>query len=248
MSRVFQELGEAATEIKRDLAKGPILRSTRVQHYDNIEIFGRERTGYEYTIMDGGMPFAPEDLLLLGQHYGFKPYIDHPHEMGSWLRAELHDRLYPRHDLHISSAMTPTESINPLLQGMIEGKWPSYTYRERLVGARNAMTTALNVSPDSRRAFWPIFTPQDAVRAAAPTRIPCSLGYEVMIREVEGEPKLQMFYLSRSCDFDRFWLSDIWFAYRFGCEIAASVGVEMGAVHHYIISLHSFTAGVEEIY
>jgi hypothetical protein len=244
VSRTFQSLAEAASEIRRDLAKGQLVESTRVQQHTHQAISGRERSGYEYTIMDGGFPRIAEDLVQLGQLQGFRPYIDTPHEMERWLIMELGNRLRPFD--HLSE--NATEMDNPLLRGTIEGNWPSYTYRERLAGAYQAMQNALDVSMDSRRAFWPIFLPQDALRAGYPTRVPCSLGYEVMVRNVDGEPRLQMYYLSRSCDFDRFWLSDIWFAYRFGLDLAESYSMKMGSVSHYIISLHSFTAGVEEIY
>lgn len=244
MARTFETLREAALEIRRDLAKGTKVDFTRVQQHVDQNLPGRERQGYEYAIMEGGMPNEPITLCSLGKDLGFKPYVENFTEMLGWLPIELADRLYPLQ----RQGGPPTELQNPLLKSTVEGNYPSYTYRERLMGATSALVEQLYATPDTRRAFWPIFQPQDSWRAISPTRVPCSIGYEVMLRNVDGAPRVQMFYLSRSCDFDRFWLSDIWFAYKFGCFVASELGYQMGSVHHYIISLHSFDVDMHEIY
>jgi hypothetical protein len=244
MGRVFQTLEEAGREIARDLAKGTKLEFTRVQQHMGTSLPGRERQSYEYCIMDGGIPHDAEQLVALGRELGIQVYTTYPHEMERWLITELKSRLFPYQHL----GELATELDNPLLQSTIEGNFPSYTYRERMYGAAPALLSALENSLDTRRAFWPIFLPQDSLRASQPTRIPCSLGYEVMLRNVDGETKLQVFYLERSCDFDRFWLSDVWFAYRFGEFLASQLGYEVGAVYHYVISLHSFESDMKEIY
>lgn len=244
VSRVFQTIEEAGLEIRRDLKKGTAVTSSRVQQHVGQVLPGREKMGYEYVIMDEGIPRSASDLVQVGRKLELRPYLDHPNEMLEWLYLELQSRLYPLS--YITSP--PTEMMNPLLKNTIEGNYPSYTYRERLAGALPAITYILECSPDSRRAYWPIFLPQDSLRASQPTRVPCSLGYELMIRSVNGEPRVQVFYISRSCDFDRFWLSDIWFAYQFGLNVATSLGYRMGAVYHYVISFHSFDAEMKEIY
>ncbi len=243
MGRQFETLEEAALEIRRDLAKGTNVDFTRVQQHMNAHLPGRERQSYEYCVM-GGIPDDADDLVMLGQKLGIQVYVDYPHQMKAWLRSELHSRLFPYQHLNEFA----TEIDNPLLKSTVEGQHPSYTYRERLAGAIPALCAALDNSLDTRRAFWPIFLPQDSFRAAQPTRVPCSLGYEVMLRNLDGETKLQVFYLERSCDFDRFWLSDVWFAYKFGKFIADQYGYSVGAVYHYIISLHSFQVDMHEIY
>lgn len=242
MGRVFSTLKEAGLEIRRDLAKGTNVDFTRVQQHMDTHLPGRERQSYEYCVMD--VPHEAEDLIALGKELELKPYLNHPYEMERWLRSELSSRLFPYQHL----GEFATEIDNPLLRSTVEGNFPSYTYRERMYGAVSALCTALENSLDTRRAFWPIFLPQDSLRASQPTRVPCSLGYEVMLRNVDGQTKLQVFYLERSCDFDRFWLSDVWFAYRFGKHIADQFGYQVGAVYHYVISLHSFQVDMKEIY
>ena len=99
---------------------------------------------------------------------------------------------------------------------------------------------ALKKNPDSRRVYWPIFRTKDSLRAGAPSRIPCSLGYQAMIRKVGGTDHLILTYLQRSADFDRFWLSDIWLARKFQLNLAEALQIQGGALIHFIISFHSF--------
>lgn len=242
--RVFDTLQQAALEIRRDLAKGTQMDFSRVQQHVGVSLPGRERTSYEYTVRGEGFPASQFDLVRLGAEMGFKPFKEHPQEMGWWLDHELDQRIHPGSYL----GCQPSELSNPLLRSTVEGNFFSYTYRERLLGMKESLLAALMKSPDSRRAFWPIFRPEDAIRASEATRIPCSLGYEAMLRQVDGKTKLMFFYLQRSCDFDRFWLSDIWMAAQIGGYLARELGTELGAVHHYILSLHSFETDLQEIY
>jgi hypothetical protein len=245
MSRVFTNLIEAGLEIRRDLKKGTSIEYSRVQQHVGQSIPGRERMGYEYVIMDGGIPTSPSALIEIGQRLGLDPYLQLADDMHAWLVQEIDVRLFPEQAFD----RPLTDLLNPLLANTaLEGGHPAYTYRERLMGAVHAMAAAVRAAPDTRRAYWPIFLPQDAYRAGYPTRVPCSLGYEVMLRNVDGRPRLQVFYLQRACDFDRFWLSDVWFAYRFGHQIAQELEVPVGAFYHYILSLHSFDVELEEVY
>lgn len=240
--RVFETLADAADELRRDVYKGAPLTSTRVQQRTGIELPGRERLAYTYSIL-GGWPNGAADLVALGANLGFKPYVEHPAEMLQWLCAERTNRLYlfPPHD-------HKPELLHPALKTTLEGNWPSYTYPERLIGADETMIQALREQPDSRRAFWPIFRPEDAGRMGAPTRIPCSLGYQAMLRQVGGSTRLILFYLQRSADFDNFWLSDIWLARQFQEHLAHDLDVAPGQLVHMVISLHSFEVEGSEVY
>jgi thymidylate synthase len=111
-----------------------------------------------------------------------------------------------------------------------------------------AVIAALRKNRDSRRVFWPIFRPEDAIRAGAPTRIPCSLGYQFVLRELAGDERLLLFYLSRSVDFDTFWLSDLWLAHKMQVHVAGELSTNVGYLSHFIISFHSFAVNDQEIY
>jgi hypothetical protein len=239
--RLYTKLDEAISEIRRDLFKGPRVISTRVQQWVDKELPGRELLAYSYSIEEGGIPSTAEDLVLLGVktscgHY----FVTHPTEMAQWLNEEIRVRR--------GVLGTVNEKGHPALAQTLEGNWPAYTYPERLQGALETLVLTLKTDPDSRRAFWPIFTNLDSKRAMAPTRIPCSLGYQVLIRNTQEGPRLVMVYTQRSADFDTFFLSDIFLAHAFQREVAERVGVPAGQFIHLITSLHSFTVEGTEIY
>jgi thymidylate synthase len=238
--RLYSTLSEALSEIKRDLYKGPRIQSTRVQQRVGENLSGRELLGYTYAIEEGGIPETSQELVALGKTLGFRLFRKYPKEMINWLDDEI--------KIRIEGKLGVLNELNhPALQKTIEGNWTSYSYGERLHGAVDALCEALS-STDTRRAYWPIFRPEDSLRASAPTRIPCSLGYQVLIRNTIKGPELILFYLQRSADFDTFFLSDIWLANQFKNHIAELIGVSPGQFMHSIISLHSFEVEGTEIY
>jgi len=246
--RVFQTLTEAESEIRRDLSKGPEIISTRVQQQTGLALNGRERMGYQYSVME--VPSSVSDLIRFGKEH-FQVYRDHELAITSWLKDELYRRLYPNewYDTFDEDPPDCSEIKHPLLKSTLEGNYPSYTYQARMVGARQQVARTLRANPDTRRAYWPIYLGIDALRNGDPTRVPCSLGYSAMIRDMgDGQQKLILFYLERSCDFDHFWLSDVFFARKFQAMIAEDLGIKVGALIHYIISFHSFDVATAEIY
>lgn len=241
--RVFENLAVAESEIRRDLAKGQIIKSTRVQQQTGIELLGRERLGYQYSIME--VPESIEELVTFGIER-FPTYAKYPDQIRVWLHEEILRRIY---DLSPEREPNCSETIHPLLKSTLEGNFPAYTYQDRLRGAVKLLANGLRKNLDSRRAYWPIYHPDDVHRFSDPTRIPCSLGYQPMVRDLgNGEERLVLFYLERSCDFDHFWLSDVYLASLFQKAIAADLDIEPGALIHYIISLHSFDVESQEIY
>jgi len=219
--------------------------STRVQQRTNQKLSGRELLGYSYLIEKGGIPDSAQEVVELGSSMGFPIYrADMEHGLKilkDWMALEIH---YRKHGV----LGDMNEKDHPALKTTIEGNWPSYTYGERLSGALEALSTTLELSPDSRRAYWPIFEQHDSLRAMAPTRVPCSLGYQAMIRNTTQGPQLILTYLQRSADFDTFFLTDIWLANQFQKALAERLEVASGQFMHFITSLHSFTVEGTEIY
>lgn len=246
MGRFFHTFDEATEEIRRDLAKGTRINFTRVQQRVGEHLPGRERTGYEYTVLTG-IPEETEELLLFGQVHHFPLFQEKVDRdaLGQWLMLETNQRLYP---MSYTPGDPPLELLHPALKKTLEGNWPSYLYRERMVGAVEVMTSILDGSPDTRRAYWPIFHPEDSFRAGAPTRIPCSIGYQLMLRKFNDQTLLIMVYLQRSSDFDTFWLTDVYLARQFQLQVAKRLNVDPGSFSHYIISFHSFQVEGTEIY
>lgn len=250
--RIYTNLTEAVSEIRRDLSKGFEVSSSRVQQRTGLSLKAKERMCYSYAI-EGGIPHTPEDLVRFGIENEFKLFVENDFdEMALWLRREIESRIFPvthlsRH-LNDEKFPVPVESIHPALQSTIEGNYPSYTYPERMYAALEVLENILIEDPDSRRAFWPIFEQKDALRAKYPTRVPCSLGYQALIRRIDRRDYLTLVYLERSCDFDTFWLSDIWFARQFQLHLAQDLAVLPGQLVHFITSFHSFAVDGQEIY
>lgn len=239
--KLYTTIQEALSEIQRDVYKGPRLVSSRVQQIKGKELPGRELLSYSYAIERGGIPFAVDDIVELGQKFKFKAFLEHPREMRNWLLQERIVRFQG-----LTGQMT--EKLHPALVSTVEGNWPSYTYGERLHGALDALEAALQASPDSRRAYWPIYQPVDSLRSPAPTRVPCSLGYQFLIRNTLKGEELICVYLQRSADFDTFLLTDIYLANQFQQQLAERLQVKSGQFQHFITSLHSFEVEGTEIY
>ncbi len=246
--RQFIDICEAESEVRRDVYKGTQITSSRVQQSTNLELKGRERIGYSYAILDTQRYSLIPEIVKFGRKRGFKVFEDKG--IMEWLNEEIIHRTNPE---AFKRTEMFTEDLHPALKKTFEGNSPAYTYTERLHGAIDYLSHELDLHPDSRRAYWPIYEQRDARRMYLPTRIPCSLGYQAMIRQVGSTQKLMLFYLQRSCDFDTFWLSDVWLAMRFqealyANLLAAHPKLELGQFIHVILSLHSFTVENEEIY
>ena len=252
--RLFANIEEAIPEIRRDLAKSPAAPTSRVQHLELSGMEAREAMNYGYTILGEGIPEDIVELIpLWRKEFGEEIAGATDWDLRTWATREAGERTHALpysggQDLSIAPSL-----FHPTLKNMVEGNHFSYTYRERMVGALEHLAHDLIQNPDSRRAFWPIFQPLDALRAAELTRIPCSLGYQVMIREVPGQGrKLHLTYISRSCDFDKFWISDIWFANQFQRRLLQRLtknwsdgpgplpDLTLGGTSHFILSLHRF--------
>lgn len=248
--RTFNNMIEAAKEVRRDLYKSPLIWTTRVQQEMGLDLQGHERLGYSYAVPFSGLPTNPNDLVDQAIDLGFEFFKTYESEMRNWIRMEEYHRYHTPNPATFQANNPPAETVHPALRKTIEGNTWSYVYRERLYGLVEQATAQLAAVPDSRRVFIPIYQPMDLIRAGQPTRVPCTLGYQLIIRDVPGHGKrLNVVYLQRSSDFERFWLTDLYFAARL-LEVVANQleDVEPGLVMHYIISFHDFVSGDEEIY
>lgn len=247
MPRLFMTLTEAVSEINRDLAKAPTVLSTRVQHIERKNET-REALNYEYSV-DRGIPRDTEELLAFGaQHFSF--WKEHASELREWLIAEEFARRYPDDMSGHLKALLPTEDLHPELKNMREGGAYGYSYQERMIGLRYTIANTLAQAETSRRAYWPIFQPQDAIRTGLMTRVPCTLGADFYIRQVPGPnytftKSLSMTLIQRSVDFSKFWLSDVYLWTQTQRMVAKDLGIPVGQFSHFIVSFHKFDDGLE---
>lgn len=245
--RLFRNIEEAQKEIRRDLFKSPRLLSTRVQHLE-IEQEMVEALNYSYSIMSGGVPDSARGLRPILEKDWDEAEAD---QIIRWMEEESVHRYRNGGELILGD---PPDLRHPGLVSMVEGNHFSYTYNERLMGATDHIAYQLHLAPDTRRAFWPVFQHQDAIRAPMMTRIPCTLGYYFNLRSVPGEilPRLNITYISRSCDFGKFWATDLWMANNFKLQVMESLipymDVAEGLTSHIVLSFHRFLEEGEETF
>lgn len=253
--RYFDDLTEAIREIRRDLIKSPLMSSTRVQGA-HVELQAHEAMNYAFTLPNQAVPNNIPDLVDIARSAGMQWYesLDgaQVEQLVHWALTEFRQRAYN------ANLTMQTELRHPVLSKVaIEGRHPSYTYGERTVGMMDTLKQILSTHEDSRRAYWPIYHPVDAFRAAALTRVPCTLGYHFMTRVVTDEhggstTRLHATNIMRSCDFEIYWLTDVWFTAELQRLLTHLVDdglmgnrIKPGNLTQTIVSFHMFDRGQE---
>lgn len=250
--RQFTTLLEAIPEIQRDLTRATPQHQRGLQQRRAVPLLVREALNYSYSLPleAGNITFAQ-----FSQLYSLLPRMEAEKEKWSmaqpwwdWFEKEM----LARESRDISTLLDRRAvEAHPLRESLREGSWPSYTYAERLrlSGGLDTVCDILREEPYSRRAYLPIFLPEDALRATSPTRVPCSLGFHFLIRSDGQVDRLHVTYDMRACDFSTFWLTDVLLATEMGREVALRLQVETGLLVHQITSLHLFEAdGGPEVY
>lgn len=105
------------------------------------------------------------------------------------------------------------------------------------LGDLDDVVALLNDSRHTRQAFIPIWFPEDT-GAAANQRVPCTIGYHILIRD----NRLKIVYYMRSCDYIRHFRDDVYMAARLAQWVSLRLhyapAVDRLVMH--ISSLHVF--------
>jgi thymidylate synthase len=232
--RQYQTIDEAIPEIRRDLTRALPTYQVGVQQDRAREVIVREALNYTYSLPLEAVRSGWQQFPQLAQQMGFQD-----EEVAQWVQWLEVERWARTDNPELAEVAA---SLHPLKSHFDEGLAPSYLYGHRLQqgGTVEQMSRILNADLDSRRAYLPIYSSQDSLRASQSTRIPCSLGYHFMVRSDDGIRRLHMTYFMRACDFDHFWLSDLLLAGFMGAQVACRLGgeVQLGNLVHSIISFH----------
>lgn len=231
--RIYTNLTECYNEIQRDL----------------FEV-GEWVKGYAYQdkVVEGNpdfdfMELRPYVYSLTGTKDLDQFIIDR--ELSSeWIVAEFDERI--GHDF--------TEPANPGFAWRLReevwgeflennGKF-SYTYAERFHPGVNHTTdqpfiaiSELGRHPASRQCIIQIFdVNKDIQNLGGKHRIPCSMFYQLMIRN----RAVDLHYVMRSCDFFTHFPYDQLLALKFQKFAAHYLDRPVGIFHHIITSLHGF--------
>lgn len=234
--RIFTNLEEAASEIKRDIYKSPVIPVNRVQNLYIEDSGVHEALDYSYSVIE--MPKNINQLVKLGVDLGFWGQNE-VIEIEHWLSNELPSRLnwLPKYI---------TELLHPHLNKLQKNSEPDYTYTDRLRNSLEVISKPIINDLFTRRSFWPIFQIEDSIRSSRMVRIPCSIGYQALVRPVGDILCLHVTYMQRSCDFNKFWLTDIWLARQWQLQLierirsSTNFDLKCGNTTHFITSLHAF--------
>lgn len=224
--RSFATFDDAKKEIPRDLN----------------ELGTKVMAGYQSKALDELDPetFTTKEL----QNYDYRILRPHPEDLNPtqpWANQEWFDREAgingePRNP---GTAWEMRREVwEPLLEP--DGRF-SYTYSERLWRASPLkIIQAMRENPASRQAYISIWDPIDDSGRLGKHRVPCSLGYQLMIRD----GKLDITYFMRSSDFATHWDNDCWLALMFQHWAARELDVPPGSFTHIVSSLHAYAKDV----
>lgn len=231
--RLYMDYTEALGEIKRDLGEmGIVIHPKTYQNKDisqdpNFEAL--ELRDYMYCIIN---PQNLEDLQGVTQ---------------PWADLEFNDRISGV-PLNPGTAWSSRKEVwTEFLDE--NGKLDGYSYPERIncygvVDQIQAVIEELKINPDSRQCYISIWNPLDINNIGGRHRVPCTLGYQVQVRE----GKVNLTYLQRSADFATHLPNDIYLAVKLQCFIAEQLALEPGTFTHWVGSLHLFRKDAQGIF
>lgn len=200
MGRIFKNCLEMIQEIDRDLKVCGI--TVPVKHYQNKKLKGKDQNTKE----------------LMGVSFTISKPLQKRKEMLDFMFKEDADRIeeycqQEHFDRTCGNALNPGNSYKirkDMWQKFIEtGDKFSYTYSERMYWQYENVLKALKEDKHSRQAIIQIFQANiDNKKFGGDTRIPCSVDYQIMIRN----DRVYLIYHIRSNDYFGHMPIDIWLA------------------------------------
>lgn len=231
--RIFKDLYEMQSELEREIKhNGLIVQVETVQDKDvrkNDAYKTKELLGYSFLVKDT----SNRDKWIIDN----KCNLD-------WCKEEFNDRT----SVHLINPGIAWKLRRKIWQEFIHNDKFSYTYNERLRTQLNETIDLLNENPNSRQAIITIYDQhEDKVNRGGLKRIPCSMYYQIFIRE----GKLNLIYNIRSNDFVNHFPYDIWLAAELQKYIADRnkyVAGKVGDLIYFCGSLHVFYQDKKEIF
>lgn len=229
--RIYSNFLEAIKEIERDLfemgvnSHPPTIQDLNVK--DNPDYDSKELIGYGYVVMGG--------FNTISQIIGFS-FPDNYDKILKYCTAEFLDRISPAPRNPGYSWLERMEYWNKFLH---DGKF-SYSYSERMFDQSYKIISELKKNKESRQCIVPIYKKEDNLKWGGKERVPCSMYYHFLIRNISGIDRLFLIYTMRASDFYTHFPIDIWLAVEYGKWIGGNLGVSLYSFTHFIDSLHAF--------
>lgn len=225
---MYSTFPEAQNEIRRDLAElGVEVHTDTMQDKDiagDPDFFTMELQNYIYTVTD------PDYTEIEGVHE-------------AWAKKEWADRLAG--ELNPGTAFRERMEVwEQFLEKDSDGRKFAYTYSQRMGGQHlQRLIDELELHPTSRQLYLPVWYPNDETRRGH-RRVPCSLGYHVMLRQ----GGIDLTYMMRSCDFHTHYANDVALANIMQHYIAERTGHKVGKFTHFIASFHIYKKDVADVF
>lgn len=235
--RIYSNTRELMSEMGRDLWEMGLLN--RPKTYQNKDIskddnmVTKEEICKQYCLTE--LP-DPEYLFVFTKTF-------------EWAKQEFQERISGK-ELNPGNAWELNKGMwEEFLVKTEQGMKFDYTYAERFNrnnGTENSGTVIEEVikllknDPDTRKAIIPIFTGSDTKHYCGGARIPCSMYYDLLIRDCGNGKQLNLVYHQRSSDFVGHFGDDVYLAWCMMEYIAKEVGVKPGFLFHTIDSLHCY--------
>ena len=251
--RIFKTFEEAKGEIARDLKEmGIEVENERMQDKEG-SFPTLELINYGYTVT--------------------KPHTIQLNPIQPWTGREWEDRLNgiegspsplgtawsSRSDNHMNWEQYLEYDGNPLPQGITLDRMRqisphakndplrfAYAYGERLALNDQVLRVIreLRKNGPSRQLYISVWDPGTDIERIGVRRVPCSLGYHLMLRS----GALHMTYTMRSCDFVTHWQNDCWLALHLLDYIAKKTGNSVGSFCQFINSFHVYSKDVADVF
>lgn len=246
--RIYQDPVEAVREVERDLWEMGIdvHPQTMQDKYvaDDEGFMTKEVRSYSFKI--SGWEFSVRDVRAV-----LKYFFPHDEQrIWDYCKAEFSDRIGGR-PLNPGNAYKLRPEV---WNDFIHDDKFAYTYSERLSCQIESLVHELTCCPESRQGILTIHsnicpmmseTPQgvnlvttskDVSNRGGSGRIPCSMYYQIMVRE----GKVDLIYTMRSCDFLTHFAVDIVLALMMQDYFADQLNRGFGSFTYFTGSLHAY--------
>jgi thymidylate synthase len=228
--RIYVNPVEMIKEVERDLFEmGITYNSATVQDkvVEGKEAETLEVHGYSYSLVDWN-------------HDQLKEMVKYNKNNYTWALNEFYERVSGISNPGLAWRRHAEAFWKPYLR---DGLF-SYFYPERYATQLPYIIKELQLRPNTRQAIMTVYDQhQDLGNLGGRDRVPCSISYQFMIRKDE----LNCIYYQRSCDFIKFFSTDVFITIKLMEYIAAQLKVSgPGHFIHFLGSLHAFKKDLEE--
>lgn len=235
--RFYENARELMSEMGRDLWEMGLLNNPKT--YQDIVIEGNEEMSTKELICKQYCLTKLDDPEYLFAYTNTK----------EWADAELDERL--------TTGFNPGKAwtLNyPMWNKFIDPKTGtfSYTYSQRFgerviyknhhnISNLEAVIRLLRDDPDTRKAVLSVYRKDiDSNHYEGDARIPCSMYYDFLVRDLGSGPQVNIVYHQRSSDFINHFGDDVYLAWGLMQYVAEELGIKEGYLFHTIDSIHAY--------